>query len=132
MSGGVLLELCWYEEALAKCDLSLAISPDQVEALCVKGDCPRNLGRNAEAAVRLPAGNPRLEPDRASVWRLPGKVLEQSSGIVTALIKALRRAREIDPSDPFGASVELMRLGADELSEMLPDYRAFAVRSICG
>jgi predicted TPR repeat methyltransferase len=37
-------------------------------------------------------------------------------------IKALRRAREIDPSDPFGASVELMRLGADELSEMPPAY----------
>lgn len=37
--------------ALAKCDLSLAISPDQVEVLCVKGDCLRNLGRAAEAAA---------------------------------------------------------------------------------
>jgi predicted TPR repeat methyltransferase len=34
----------------------------------------------------------------------------------------LRRARELDPSDPFGASVELMRLGAAELSEMPPAF----------
>jgi predicted TPR repeat methyltransferase len=44
-------------------------------------------------------------------------------------IKALRRAREIDPSDPFGASVELMRLGADELSEMPPAYVRLLINS---
>jgi predicted TPR repeat methyltransferase len=42
-------------------------------------------------------------------------------------IKALRRARELDPSDPFGASVELMRLGADEASERHPP-REYAVQ----
>jgi predicted TPR repeat methyltransferase len=52
---------------------------------------------------------------------LLGKVHEQL-GDRDGAIKALRRAREIDPSDPLGASVELMRLGADELSEMPPAY----------
>jgi predicted TPR repeat methyltransferase len=120
LSGGVLLELGRYEEALAKCDLSLAISSDQVEVLCVKGDCLRNLGRAAEAAAVYRRAS-ELAPDRAPVWRLLGKVLEQL-GDRDGAIKALRRAREIDPSDPFGASVELMRLGADELSEMPPAY----------
>ena len=120
LSGGVLLELGRHEEALAKCDLSLAISPDQVESLCVKGDCLRNLGRAAEAAAVYRRAS-ELVPDRASVWRLLGKVQEQL-GDRDGAIKALRRAREIDPSDPLGASVELMRLGADELSEMPPAY----------
>ena len=56
LSAGVLLELGRYEEALAKCDLSLAISPDQVEALCVKGDCLHNLGRNCRGSGQLSAG----------------------------------------------------------------------------
>ena len=116
LSGGVLFELGRYEEAIDKCDLSLAISPDQVEALCVKGDCLFSLGRTAEAAASYRRAS-ELEPDRAAVWRLLGKVHEQLGNRDEA-IKALRRAREIDPSDPFGASVELMRLGAAELSEM--------------
>lgn len=116
LSGGVLLELGRYEEALAKCDRSLAISPNQAEALGVKGDCLRNLGRLAEAAASYRRAS-ELEPNRAAVWGLLGKVLEQL-GDRDGAIKALRRAREIDPSDPLGASVELMRLGADELSEM--------------
>jgi len=120
LSGGLLLELKRYEEALAKCDISLAISPDQAEALCVKGDCLRKLGRTAEAAAayRLAC---ELDPDRVSLWRVLGKVLEQL-GDRDGAIKALRRAREIDPSDAAGASVELMRLGAVELSEMPPAY----------
>ncbi|HEV7876582.1 tetratricopeptide repeat protein [Bradyrhizobium sp.] len=120
LSGGVLLELGRYEEALAKCDLSLAISPDQVEALCVKGDCLHNLGRNAEAAASYRRAS-ELEPGRVSAWRLLGKVLEQL-GDRDGAILALRRARELDPSDAFGASVELMRLGADEVSEMPAAY----------
>jgi predicted TPR repeat methyltransferase len=120
LSGGVLLELGRYEEALAKCDLSLAISPDQAEALCVKGDCLRNLGRTAEAAVSYRRAS-ELEPDRVAVWRLLGKVLEQL-GDRDGAILALRRARELDPSDQFGAGVELMRLGADEVSEMPAAY----------
>jgi predicted TPR repeat methyltransferase len=120
LSGGVLFELGRYEEALAKCDRSLAISPDQAEALCVKGDCLHNLGRTAEAAASYRRAS-ELEPDRVSVWRLLGKVLEQL-GDRDGAILALRRARELDPSDPFGAGVELMRLGADEVSEMPPAY----------
>jgi predicted TPR repeat methyltransferase len=120
LSGGVLLELGRYEEALAKCDLSLAISPDQAEALCVKGDCLRNLGRTAEAAASYRRAS-ELEPGRVSVWRLLGKVLEQL-GDRDGAILALRRARELDPSDRFGAGVELMRLGADEVSEMPAAY----------
>ncbi|MGA9087799.1 MAG: tetratricopeptide repeat protein [Bradyrhizobium sp.] len=120
LSAGVLLELARYEEGLTKCDLSLAISPDQAEVLCVKGDCLRNLGRAAEAAAVYRRAS-ELEPDRVPVWRMLGKLHEQL-GDRDGAIKALRRAREIDPSDPFGASVELMRLGADELSEMPPAY----------
>ena len=120
LSGGVLLELCRYEEALAKYELALAISPDQVEALCAKADCLRNLGRIAEAAA-IYRRAAELDPGRVSVWRLLGKVYEQL-GDRDSAIGALRRARQIDPSDPLGASVELMRLGADELSEMPRAY----------
>src|SRR5579872_3177414 len=120
LSGGALLELRRYEEALAKYELALAICPDQVEALCAKGDCLRNLGRAAEAAATFLRAV-ELDPDRASVWRLLGNVYEQL-GDRDGAINALRRAREIDPSDPLGASVELMRLGADEVSEMPPAY----------
>jgi len=120
LSGFVLAEMGRYEEALAKCDLSLAISPDQALSLCVKGDCLRNLGRTAEAAVSYRRAS-ELEPGNLHVWWLLAKVLEQL-GDRDGAITALRRAREIDPSDPFGASVELMRLGADELSEMPPAY----------
>ncbi|HEU0084552.1 MAG TPA: tetratricopeptide repeat protein [Bradyrhizobium sp.] len=120
LSGGVLFELGRYQEALAGCELSLAISPDQVEALCVKGDCLRNLGRPAEAAASYRRAA-ALAPERVSVWRLLGNVLEQT-GDRDGAIEALRRARDLDPADPFGAGVELMRLGADELSEMPPAY----------
>ena len=120
LSAGLLLELGRYQEALAKCELSLAISADQAEALCVKGDCLHNLGRTAEAAASYRRAS-ELEPERVSVWRLLGKVLEQL-GDRDGAIKALRRARELDPADPFGAGVELMRLGADEVSEMPAAY----------
>jgi predicted TPR repeat methyltransferase len=120
LSSGPLIELGRYEEALAKCDLSLSISPHQAEILCVKGDCQRILGRTSEAAASFRRAS-ELEPDRVSAWRLLGTVLEQL-GDRDGAIKALRRAREIDPSDSSGASVELMRLGADEMSEMPPAY----------
>jgi predicted TPR repeat methyltransferase len=119
-SGLILLDLRRYEEALARFDLSEAISPNQIEVLCGRGDCLHNLGRAAEAAVSYRRAS-QLEPDRVSVWRLLGKVLEQL-GDRDGAISALRRARELDPSDPFGAGVELMRLGAAELSEMPPAF----------
>src|SRR3954471_7886324 len=120
LSGGVLLELGRYQEALAKCELSLSLAPDQAEALCVKGDCLRNLGKPAEAAASYRRAA-ELEPARVSVWRVLGNVLEQL-GDRDGAILALRRARELDPSDRFGASVELMRLGADQVSEMPAAY----------
>jgi predicted TPR repeat methyltransferase len=119
-SGRILLELRRYEEALAKCDISLAISPDQVEVLCIKGDCLRDLGRAAEATVIYRRVS-ELVPDRAPVWKMLGKMLEQL-GDRDGAIKAFRRAREIDPADLCGASVELMWLGVEELSEMSPAY----------
>jgi predicted TPR repeat methyltransferase len=120
LSSGVLLELHRYAEALAKSELALAVSPDQLEALCVKADCLRILGRAAEAAATYRRAA-ELDPERAPVWRSLGKVYEQL-GDREGAISALRRAREIDPSDSLGAGVELMRLGADELSEMPPAY----------
>jgi predicted TPR repeat methyltransferase len=119
-SGLILLDLRRYEEALARFDVSEAIAPDQIEVVCGRGDCMHNLGRTAEAAAIYRRAS-ELVPDRASVWRLLGKVLEQL-GDRSEAIKALRRARELDPSDPFGAGVELMRLGAAELSEMPPAF----------
>ena len=119
-SGLILLDLRRYEEALARFDLSEAISPNQIEVVCGRGDCMHNLGRTAEAASIYRRAS-ELVPDRASVWRLLGKMHEQL-GDRDEAIKALRRARELDPSDPFGASVELMRLGAAELSEMPPAF----------
>jgi predicted TPR repeat methyltransferase len=119
-SGLILLDLRRYEEALARFDLSAAISPNQIEVLCGRGDCLRNLGKTAEAASNYRRAS-ELEPDRVSVWRLLGNVLEQL-GDRDGAIRALRRARELDPSDSFGAGVELMRLGADDLSEMPPAF----------
>src|SRR5205807_4151621 len=119
-SGLILLDLRRYEEALARFDLSEAISPNQIEVVCGRGDCMHNLGRTAEAASIYRRAS-ELVPDRASVWRLLGKMHEQL-GDRDEAIKALRRAREIDPSDPLGAGVELMRLGAAELSEMPPAF----------
>jgi predicted TPR repeat methyltransferase len=119
-SGLILLDLRRYEEALAKFELSEAISPNQIEVVCGRGDCLHNLGRAAEAAVIYRRAS-ELVPDRAVVWRLLGKVHAQLGDRDDA-IKAFRRAREIDPSDSFGASVELMRLGAAELSEMPPAF----------
>jgi predicted TPR repeat methyltransferase len=119
-SGLILLDLRQYEEALARFDLSGAISPNQIEVICGRGDCLHNLGRVAEAAVAYRRAS-ELVPERATVWRLLGKVLEQL-GDRDGAIEALRRAREIDPSDPFGAGVELMRLGAAEVSEMPPAF----------
>lgn len=120
LAAGLLLELGRYQEALAQCDVSLAISPDQAETLCVKGDCLHHLGRPAEAAASYRRAS-ELEPERVAVWRLLGKVLEQT-GDRDGAIKALRRARELDPADRFGAGVELMRLGAADVSEMPTAY----------
>ena len=106
------------QDEIRRCIAHLA--PDQAEALCVKGDCLHHLGRNAEAAVSYRRAS-ELEPERVPVWRLLGKVLEQT-GDRDGAILALRRARELDPADRFGAAVELMRLGAADVSEMPAAY----------
>jgi predicted TPR repeat methyltransferase len=120
LSAGVLHELGRYDEALARCDFSLAISPHQLKTLVVKADCLVQLGRTAEAAASYQEASD-ANPNLAPLWSLLGETLEQL-GDRDGAIKALRRMREIDPSDQYGASVKLMQLGADETSEMPPAY----------
>jgi predicted TPR repeat methyltransferase len=119
-SGGILFDLRRYAEALAKFDLSDAISPNQIEVLCAKGDCLRHFGRNEEA-IAVYRRALELAPDRSSVWSSIG-VISVRLGERDVAINAFRKAREIDPSDPSGAGIWLMRLGAEEVSEMSPAY----------
>jgi predicted TPR repeat methyltransferase len=119
-SASLLLGSGRYEEALARFDLSQALSPDQVEVLCGRGDCLRRLGKPAEAAASYRRAL-ELAPGRASVWCVLGEVCVQL-GERESAIAAFRSSREIDPSDPGGATVWLMRLRAEELSEMPQAY----------
>ena len=62
-----------------------------------------------------------LAPKFASAWFTLGEIRErlgQREGAITAF----RRACEADPDDRHGASVRLMRLGAENLSEMPKGY----------
>src|ERR1700731_3806324 len=58
-----------------------------------------------------------LAPNFASAWFTLGEIREQL-GEHEAAIAALRRAREADAHDRHGASLRLMRLGAEPLSDM--------------
>jgi predicted TPR repeat methyltransferase len=62
-----------------------------------------------------------LAPGFASAWFTLGEVREQL-GEREVAIAAFRRAIVADPEDRHGASLRLMRLGADRLSEMPPAY----------
>ena len=62
-----------------------------------------------------------LAPKFASAWFMLGEIREQL-GKREAAIAAFRRAREADPDDRHGASLRLMRLGAENLSEMPKGY----------
>jgi predicted TPR repeat methyltransferase len=62
-----------------------------------------------------------LAPNFASAWFTLGEIREQL-GEHDAAIAALRRAREADAQDRHGASLRLMRLGAEPLSDMPKAY----------
>src|SRR6266566_2637960 len=62
-----------------------------------------------------------LAPNFASAWFTLGEIRERL-GEHDAAIAALRRAREADAQDHHGASLRLMRLGAEPLSDMPKAY----------
>jgi predicted TPR repeat methyltransferase len=62
-----------------------------------------------------------LAPGFASAWFTLGEIREQL-GERDAAITAFRKTREADASDPHGAGLRLMRLGAEELAAMPPAY----------
>jgi predicted TPR repeat methyltransferase len=73
------------------------------------------------AAADLLAQAIELAPRFASAWFTLGEIREQL-GKRNEAIAAFRKAREADPQDRHGASLRLMRLGADELSAMPQAY----------
>jgi predicted TPR repeat methyltransferase len=62
-----------------------------------------------------------IAPGFASAWFTLGEIRDKL-GERDAAISAFRKARESDPDDRHGASVWLMRLGAEDLSELPPAY----------
>jgi predicted TPR repeat methyltransferase len=62
-----------------------------------------------------------LAPAFVSAWFTLGEI-RQELGQREAAIAAFRKARHADASDPLGASLKLMRLGAEEVSAMPPAY----------
>ena len=81
--------------------------------LQLKGDLP--------AAADLLSQAIELAPNFASAWFTLGKIREQL-GEGDAAIAAYRKARASDPDDRHGASLRLMRLGAEQLSGMPQAY----------
>jgi predicted TPR repeat methyltransferase len=62
-----------------------------------------------------------LAPGFTSAWFTLGEIRQQL-GEKDAAIAAFRKARDADASDRHGASLKLMRLGAEELAGMPPAY----------
>jgi predicted TPR repeat methyltransferase len=62
-----------------------------------------------------------LAPGFASAWFTLGQIREQLGEYVAATA-AFRKARQADPEDRHGASLRLMLLGAQELSDMPQAY----------
>jgi predicted TPR repeat methyltransferase len=62
-----------------------------------------------------------LAPNFASAWFTLAEIRQQL-GEREAAIAAFRKARAADPDDRHGAAVRLMRLGAEQLSEMPKGY----------
>ncbi len=73
------------------------------------------------AAADLMMQAVELEPGFASAWFSLGELREQL-GEREEAINAYRRARDADPSDRHGAKLRLIRLGAEDLSEMPAGY----------
>jgi predicted TPR repeat methyltransferase len=81
--------------------------------LQLKGDLP--------AAADLLEQAIELAPKFVSAWFTLGEIRQQL-GERDAAIAAFRQARDADTKDPHGASLKLMRLGAEALSAMPPAY----------
>jgi len=81
--------------------------------LQLKGDLP--------AAADLLEQAIELVPKFASAWFTLGEIREKL-GQRDAAIAAFRKAGAADPEDRHGAAVRLMRLGAEQLSEMPKGY----------
>jgi predicted TPR repeat methyltransferase len=81
--------------------------------LQLKGDLP--------AAADLLEQAIELAPGFVSAWFTLGEI-RQTLGEQDAAIAAFRKARDADCNDPHGASLKLMRLGAEELAAMPPAY----------
>ncbi|MCA1456988.1 methyltransferase domain-containing protein [Bradyrhizobium sp. BRP22] len=62
-----------------------------------------------------------LAPHFVSAWFVLGEI-RQARGEREAAITAFRRARDADPEDRHGASLHLMQLGAEGLSDMPKAY----------
>src|SRR3984893_6552342 len=73
------------------------------------------------AAADLLLQATELAPGFASAWFTLGQIREQL-GEQEAAIAAFCKAREADPEDRHGASLHLVRLGAEKLSSMPPAY----------
>jgi predicted TPR repeat methyltransferase len=73
------------------------------------------------AAADLLLQATELAPGFASAWFTLGQIREQL-GEYEAAIAAYRKAGEADPDDRHGASLRLMRLGAEKLSAMPQAY----------
>lgn len=73
------------------------------------------------AAADLMLQAVELEPGFASAWFSLGELREQL-GEREEAINAYRRARDADPVDRHGAKLRLMRLGAEDVSEMPAGY----------
>ena len=82
------------------------------------------------AAADLLLQATELAPNFASAWFTLGEIREQL-GERDAAIAAFRRARAADPDDRHGASLRLMRLGAEQVAGDAAGLCADAVRSIC-
>ncbi len=81
--------------------------------LQIKGDLP--------AAADLLLQATELAPNFTSAWFTLGQIREEL-GEGDAAIAAYRNARTSDPDDRHGASLRLMRLGAEQLSGMPAAY----------
>src|ERR1700685_3639245 len=62
-----------------------------------------------------------LAPGFVSAWFTLGEIRAQL-GERDAAMPACRQAREADSTDPHGASLRLMRLGAEQISDMPQAY----------
>jgi predicted TPR repeat methyltransferase len=73
------------------------------------------------AAADLFAQAAELAPNFASAWFTLGEIRERL-GQCDEAIAAFRQARAADPGDRHGANLRLMRLGAEQLSDMPQAY----------